>query len=389
MQLVSVFGERRSGGRLTPTMKIRGAVFRCDNGHSIIEDLDLSGPEPHEVLVRIVATGVCHTDLKAAGPGPCPKPVVLGHEGAGVVEAVGANVSKVAVGDHVVMTFGSCGSCRSCEASQPAYCHQGFDYCFTCRPPGARSYLLSGRGPVNGYFFSQSSFATYAIGLERSVVKIPKDVPLEIMGPLGCGVQTGAGAILNELNVQPDQTLAIFGVGVLGLSAVMAARIAGVRRVIAIDIHPHRVALARDLGAHEGIVANQGSVVAALMGLSPGGVDVALDTTGVMSVMSQVLDCLAPRGEAGFVATPWDGSRLPVDVRHLLQGRRIRGIIEGNSNPDIFIPQLVDYWRRGLFPFDQLISFYGFDEIDKAFHDAEAGICVKPVLRMLPTNGCG
>jgi aryl-alcohol dehydrogenase len=367
---------------MTAPLRIRAAVFWDETGRPTIESLDLSGPGPGEVLVRIVATGVCHTDHKAAGPGPSPKPVVLGHEGAGVVVGVGAGVSKLAAGDHVVMTFGSCGGCRSCDAAQPAYCHDGFNYCFTCRPPGARSYLMSPRGAVNGYFFCQSSFATHAIGLERSVVKIPNDVPLEIMGPLGCGVQTGAGAVLNDFNLQPDQSFAVFGVGALGLSAVMAARIVGARQIIAIDRHQHRLDLSRELGAHVGILAGDASLAAQIMELCPGGVDVALDTTGSLSVMRQAIDCLAPRGEAGFVASPWDGSELPIDIRRLLQGRRIRGIIEGDSNPDLFIPRLVEYWRRGLFPFERLIRFYEFDEIEKAFHDSEAGLTVKPVLRI-------
>ena len=241
---------------------------------------------------------------------------------------------------------------------------------------------MSPRGPVNGYFFCQSSFATHAIGLERSVVRIPKDAPLDIMGPLGCGVQTGAGAILNDFKLQPDQTLAVFGVGALGLSAVMAAHIVGAKRIIAIDRHQHRIDLARELGAHEGLLAGEGDLMERILQLCPGGVDVALDTTGALPVMRQAVDCLAPRGEAGFVSSPWDGSELSIDLRRLLQGRRIRGIIEGDSDPDVFIPQLVEYWRQGVFPFDKLIRFYNFDEIEKAFHDSEAGHTVKPVLRM-------
>lgn len=364
-------------------MKIRAAVFRDETGHPAIEELEIKGPGPGEVLIRIAATGVCHTDHKSSGPGPVPKPVVLGHEGSGVVEALGAGVTKLAVGDHVVMTFGSCGRCISCEEAEPAYCYSAFEYCFTCKPPGREmTYLSSAKGPVNGYFFSQSSFATYAIGLERSVVKIRKDVPLEIMGPLGCGIQTGAGAILNDFKLQPGKSLAVFGVGALGLSAIMAARIAGASRIIAIDRHKHRVELARELGAHDGIVAGAGPVTEEVMKILPGGVDFAFDTTGALPVMRQAVDCLAPRGTAGFVTSPWDGQELGLNVRHLLSGRKVRGIIEGNSNPDVFIPRLVDYWRDGRFPFDKLIRFYKLEDIGKAFHDSETGEVVKPVVRM-------
>ncbi len=361
--------------------RIRAAVFRDESGCPSIEELDLSGPGPGEVLVRIVATGVCHTDHKASGPGPSPKPVVLGHEGAGIVEAIGANVTKVVPGDHVVMTFGSCGSCRSCEAVEPAYCHEGFKYCFTCRPPGARDYLHSAQGPVNGWFFTQSSFATHAIGIERSVVKIPSDVPLDIMGPLGCGFQSGAGAVLNDLRLTSGMTFVVFGCGALGLSAVMAARIAGAR-IIAIDRHAHRIALAQELGADVGVLSDGQSLVARVLTLAPGGVDAALDTTGVLAIMRQAIDCLAPRGEAVFVATPWDGSELSINVRHLLPGRRVRGVIEGSSNPDVFIPQLVDFWRQGRFPIERLIRFYEFEQIEQAFHDSEQGLTVKPIVRM-------
>lgn len=365
-------------------MKIRAAVFRDVTGHPAIEELELTGPGPGEVLVRMVATGVCHTDHKSAGPGPVPKPVVLGHEGAGVVEAVGAGVTKLVAGDHVVMTFGSCGRCMSCEEAEPAYCNDSFDYCFTCSPPGRKgmTYMSSAQGPVHGYFFAQSSFATHAIGFERNVVKIRKDVPLDIMGPLGCGIQTGAGAVLNDFKLTPGKTLAVFGVGALGLSAVMAGRIAGASRIIAIDRHAHRVELAKELGAHDGIVAGAEPVTADVFKAVPGGVDFVLDTTGVLAVMRQAVDCLAPRGNAGFVTSPWDGSEFSLNVRHLLMGRKVRGIIEGNSNPDVFIPRLVDYWKDGRFPFDRLIQFYKFEDIDKAFHDSEIGATVKPVLRM-------
>ena len=363
-------------------MKIRAAVFRDESGHPSIEEIELSGPRAGEVLVKIVSAGICHTDHKSAGPGPVPKPVVLGHEGAGIVEKVGPGVTKLAPGDHVVMTFGSCGRCIACTEAEPAYCDHGFQLCFGCKRPDGSTYLNSAQGPVYGDFFAQSSFATYAIGSERSVVKIPSDVPLDIMGPLGCGIQTGAGAIVNDFKLQPGKTLAVFGTGALGLSAIMAARVVGARTIIAIDRHAHRVELAKELGAHHGIVAGADPITGQIMELVPGGVDFVLDTTGVLTVMRQGIECLAQRGMAGFVTSPWDGSELSLNVRHLLAGRKVRGIIEGNSNPDVFIPQMIAWWKDGRFPFDKLIKFYEFEEIDKAFHDSETGATVKPVLRV-------
>ncbi|MFN3889291.1 MAG: NAD(P)-dependent alcohol dehydrogenase [Beijerinckiaceae bacterium] len=365
-------------------MQITAAVFRDASLKPSFEELEMSGPGPGEVLVRVVAAGVCHTDSKAAGPQSLsPRPVVLGHEGAGVVEAVGQGVSKVAPGDHVVMTFGSCGRCRSCEEAEPAYCHHALPLSFGCRRPDGSTYLRARDGsPVFGDFFQQSSFATHAIGRERNVVKVRKDAPLELLGPLGCGVQTGAGAVLNDLRVKPGRTLAIFGVGALGLSAVMAARLAGAGRIVAIDRHEGRLALARELGAHDTILAGAEPLAPQVKTILPVGVDYAIDTTGVLTVMRAAIDSLAPRGECGFVTSPWDGSELSISPRHLLLGRKVRGIIEGNSNPDVFIPQLVDWFMDGRFPFDRLVRFYEFSELEKAFHDSEEGRTVKPVLRM-------
>lgn len=362
-------------------MKIRAAVFRDDSLIPSLEELDLTGPGPGEVLVRIVATGVCHTDLKTAGPGGrSPRPVVLGHEGSGVVEALGPGVSGLEEGDHVVMTFDSCGHCPSCLDAEPAYCH-GADH-FACTRPDGEFYLAADGAPVHGDFFNQSSFATHAIGKSRGVIKVRKDAPLELLGPLGCGVQTGAGAILNVFRMKPGQTLAVFGVGSLGLSAVMAARIAGAGRIIAVDLHPNRLQLAVELGADEVIEAGNGPVAPRIKGLLPDGVDFALDTTGVNPVMLDAIDALAPRGTCGFVTGPLDGSELSISVSRLMKGRRLQGIMEGNSNPELFIPRLVDFFMQGRFPFDRLTRFYPFDDIGQAFHDSEAGTTVKPILRM-------
>ncbi|MEJ2122010.1 MAG: NAD(P)-dependent alcohol dehydrogenase [Alphaproteobacteria bacterium] len=362
-------------------MKIRAAVFREGGEAPAIENLELTGPEPGEVLVRIVATGVCHTDIKAAGEkSPVPKPVVLGHEGAGVVEAVGDGVTKVEIGDHVVMTFDSCGHCPSCLASKPSYCHT--QNSFTCTREDGTHYLHAGDEPVYGDFFKQSSFATHAIGTQRNVIQVPKDAPLEILGPLGCGVQTGAGAALNDLKIAPGETFAVLGVGTLGLSAIMAARFAGARRIVAVDRHAHRLDLAAELGADETIVAGDDPVAEAIMAYLPDGADCVLDTTGVLGVMRQGLEVLAPRGRCGFVTSPWDGSELPIAVQHLMVGRSIHGIIEGGSNPDSLIPMLVELNAKGRFPFDRLIKFYELEEIATAIHDSETGQTIKPVLRI-------
>jgi aryl-alcohol dehydrogenase len=362
-------------------MKIRAAVARAGNPHPRFEDVELSGPRADEVLVRMVATGVCHTDLKAVSVFAfVPRPVVLGHEGAGIVERVGAAVTKVAPGDPVVLSFSYCGHCPSCREGQPAYCHEQFALNFFCNRPDHSHHLSGGGGPIHGDFFGQSSFATFAIVTERNVVKVRKDAPLELLGPLGCGIQTGAGAILNDFQVRSGLSVAVFGVGSVGLSAVMAARIAGASRIIAVDRHAHRLEFAREFGAHDTLLAGGESVAAEIMRLTGEGVNFALDTTGAAQVMRDAIDVLAPRGTCGFVTGP-QGDLLGVPVRNLLLGRTIRGIIEGNSNPDLFIPMLVDLFMAGRLPFDRFVRFYDHEKIADAFADVESGKTIKPILR--------
>jgi len=364
-------------------MKITAAVTRAPSAPFSIEELDLEDPRPGEVLVRIVATGVCHTDMVMRDQHlPVPQPVVLGHEGAGIVERVGAGVAKVAAGDHVVMSFNSCGECPSCREDAETYCHEFFGRNFLGTRSDGSSGLSQHGTPIHGNIFGQSSFASRALCHERNVVAIPKDVPLELMGPLACGVQTGAGAVMNALRIKAGQSLAVFGLGSVGLSAVMAARIVGAARIIAVDLHPGRLALARELGATDPIAAGDTDVVAAITALTGYGVDYAIDATGVPGVIEQAVRVLAPRGACGIVGASPAGARLSADLTHLLSGgRHIRGIVEGDSRPDVFIPQLIDLHRRGAFPFDRLVRFYDFADINQAVADSESGRTIKPILR--------
>jgi aryl-alcohol dehydrogenase len=311
-----------------------------------------------------------------------PKPVVLGHEGAGIVEAVGAGVTKVAEGDHVVLTFGSCGRCFSCRDLEPAYCHNLIELNFGCSPEGRARYTDANGKPVYGDFFNQSSFATYAVAHERGVVKVRTDAPLALLGPLGCSIQTGAGAIINDFQMRSAQTLAVFGAGAVGLSAVMAARMRGASRIVAIDRDVQRLEMAKHLGADTIFVSGSEPASDYICRQVSGGVDFALDTTGAISVMQEVVKSTAPRGTAGFVATPRDNTVSFICHRDLQLGRKICGINLGNSNPDLFIPTLVDLFMEGRLPFDRLVQFYDFDDIAKAFDDSAGGRTVKPVLRM-------
>jgi aryl-alcohol dehydrogenase len=362
-------------------MKIEAAVLRAGSAELSRESLELAEPRPDEILVRLVATGVCHTDIKMAeSPDRVPRPIVLGHEGAGIVERTGVAVTKVVAGDHVVMSYDYCGTCPSCLASAPVYCHNMGPYNFGGRRSDGTSPISHGGEMIGGSFFGQSSFADFAICTERNVVKVRKDAPLEILGPLGCGIQTGAGAVLNALRVTPGKTIAVFGAGSVGLSAVMAARLAGAARIIVVDLVTERLAMASELGATHIVNARDSDARDEIMGITGYGVDFAFDTTGVAAVQQQALASLAPRGTFGFVATP--PGPLPVNMMHLMAfGRRIVGIIEGEAISDIFIPMLIDYHLQGRFPFDRLVKFYPFDRINEAIHDSNAGRTIKPIVR--------
>ena len=366
-------------------MKIKAAVARQVGGALGIETVELEAPRAHEVQVRVVATGVCHTDMVVRdGHLPTPFPVVLGHEGAGVVEAVGSAVTKVAVGDHVVMTFNSCGGCPSCNDGEPAYCHEFFPRNFFATRPDGSSGLAKEGEKIHGNFFGQSSFASFALCHERNVVKVRGDVPLELLGPLGCGVLTGAGAIMNSLKVTAGKSLAVFGTGSVGLSAVMAARALGATTIIAVDMNDERLEFAKSVGATHAINPKAtADVVAKIMEITGTGVNFSLDTTAIMAVVRNAVLCLAPRGACGILGAAPMGTELQLDEVHFMSGgRRLVGIVEGSANPDTFIPTLVDMYAGGLFPFDRMVKFYPFEQINQAIADSESGRTIKPIVRM-------
>lgn len=363
-------------------MQITAAVTRDGAPAPMLETIELGEPRADEILVRVVAAGVCHTDLRMQGPkGRTPKPVVLGHEGAGIVEKVGSAVLDIKPGDHVVLSGSSCGQCPSCRANAPSYCHEVMPRSFGGARMDGSSALSQNGAPLHGHFFGQSSFATYAIADAKGAVVVDKDVPLDIVAPLGCGIITGAGAVFYSFGVKPGQSIAIFGTGSVGLSAVMAAKLSGAQTIIAVDPIAERRALAVELGATHSIDPAAGDVTEAVRAFVPDGVRFALNTTNVAPVYQASLEVLGMQGEAAFVtALP---KPLPVNLQHLLSGgRALRGIIQGSAAPRLAIPMMIDYWRQGRFPIDRLIKHYDFADIATAFADCEAGRTIKPVLRM-------
>jgi len=365
-------------------MRITAAVAEAVGSPLTIRELELDEPRADEVRVRLVATGVCHTDAVVRdGWIPTGFPIVLGHEGAGIVEAVGSTVTDLAPGDHVVLTVASCGVCRNCRSGHPSYCLDSYGQNFAGgRGFGTDHAFTDEAGEaVHSHFFGQSSFATHVNAARRSVVKVREDVPLELLGPLGCGVQTGAGAVLNVLRPGPGDSIAVFGTGAVGMSAVLAAVAARATTIIAIDVNDQRLALASELGATHVIHGARENALERIREITGDGVRFALDTTAVPSVFETMVDSLAPAGHAGEIGAAKAGTIGGIDIGTTLgKGVTVSFILEGDSVPHLFIPELIELWQAGAFPFDRLVKTYAFADINTAFDDSERGETLKPVV---------
>ncbi|HLY55761.1 MAG TPA: NAD(P)-dependent alcohol dehydrogenase [Stellaceae bacterium] len=362
-------------------MKIEAAVVRQPGGPFLRERLALDTPREDEVLVRIVATGLCHSDIIAMHCHfPPPPPVVLGHEGAGVVERVGAAVTHLIPGDHVVLSFNSRGACPACAEDHPAYCQEFFPRNLHGRRVDGSPTLHSADGPVGGAFFGQSSFANFALANERNAVKVRKDAPLELLGPLGCGIQTGFGAVVNVLKPRPGSSFALFGCGGVGLAALMGAKLLGCDPIIAIDKVASRLELATRLGATRVIDAGTEDAAAALAGL--GGIDTVVEATGVPAVLAQAIQSTRTRGTCAVLGVPTPESTVTVNIMRSFSGRTVMGITEGDADPHVFIPYMVDRFMAGELPLDLLVKFYTLDEINQAVAESSSGLAIKPILLM-------
>ena len=362
-------------------MNIKAALVTDSAAPFRIETVELDGPKSDEVLVRLVATGVCHTDLvgKAIWP-PEGRPMVFGHEGAGVVEAVGAEVTSVKEGDHVVLSFRSCRQCPQCASGHVGYC----DQFVALNASGARSdgsTILHREGTaVFGSWFGQSSFASHCVAYEDNIVVVADSVDLAIAAPFGCGIQTGAGAVLNTLRPSQDSSLAVFGAGAVGLSAVMAAKASGVGLIVAVDPVESRRQMATELGATHTVDPRSGcDPVEAVREATGGGANTALDATAIPAVIHQAVDALATRGVLAVVGV--GEPEVSINITEVInRGKIIRGVIEGDATPQQFIPRLLEMHARGEFPADRMMRQYPFEEIETAVADAHSGATIKPVL---------
>lgn len=364
-------------------MRVQAAVLREISRPFIVEDLTVGPPSTGEVLVKLSGVGVCHTDLVVRDGGiPVSLPAVLGHEGSGVVVQVGPGVVSVEVGDHVVLSVDSCGACAQCRSGHASYCEEAIARNLSMARLDGTTAFSNDSEPVGSHFFGQSSFSSYTIAAERSVVRVPRDLPLELLGPFGCGLQTGAGAVLNVFSPPAGSSIAVFGVGGVGCAAVMAARAVGCTTIIAVDKLTTRLDVASKIGATHVLDASSVDVSAAIADLTGGhGVNYALETTGVPGVLRQAVDALAVRGTAGLVGVQPPGAETSLDtVGGLGKGWNLSMIIEGDSVPQELIPRLLDLHKAGQFPFERLVTTYPFVDIERAVADAESGAAIKPVL---------
>lgn len=369
-------------------MKTLAAVATKIHEPLTILTLELDEPGDDEVRVKIVAAGICRTDLDVRdGFLPTPVPVVLGHEGAGVVDKVGAAVKNIRPGDHVVLSMGRCGECEFCHTGLPAFCvaHMHLNFAGS-RADGSVCLHHHGEA-VHSHFFCQSSHASYAIAHHSSLVKVPSDVDLKLLGPLACGVMTGAGGVMNTLRPEPGSSIAIFGAGTVGLSALMASKIMGCGQRIVVDNKQNRLELAMELGAtHTVLSTPEVDVVKEIQALTGGqGVQFSFESSGVKPVIATALSSLRELGTLVVTGVLPQGEKVEFDAWHLLRGRRVIGSVMGDTLPEVFIPRLVEFYRQGQLPLEKISQLYELSEINQAIADGISGKVVKAIV-VMPHN---
>src|SRR5487761_920836 len=366
-------------------MRANAAVFEKLCTPLSVAEVEIDAPRPGEALVRVVAAGVCHTDALARdGDMPFPAPGVLGHEGAGVVAAVGDGVTNVSVGDKVVIGWPWCGSCRNCLEGQPRYCLSlGPLVIAGSRGDGSTSLRRLDGSPLHSHFFGQSSFASHAICAASALVKVADDADVSLLGPLACGISTGAGAGLNALRPCAGAAVVVYGAGAVGLSAIMAARLTAATHIIAVDRLPSRLALATELGATETIDVSGGAdPVAAVREICGGPADFGMDCAGSVDVLRQAADSVGMRGTVALIGGAPAGASFSLDHMSTLWGKRVVGILGGEGRSVSLIPALIELHRQGRFPYDKLITEFPLERVNDALEASRAGDVIKPVLRM-------
>ena len=366
-------------------MKIRAAVLERTGGPLTVCELDLAPPKAEEVLVRLHASGVCHSDLNAIdGTAETPCPAVLGHEGAGIVEAVGDAVTRVRVGDHVALSWAPwCGECPECRRDLPQLCS-------TVWPAMATGGLMDGTPrlsregePVYHYSFL-STFAEACVVPERSCVPIPDDVPFEIAALVGCAVSTGVGAVWRTAELKAGERFAVVGCGGVGLSALLAAVAVGAEPVVAVDAVPQKLEIARTFGATDTVLwqGTPEATAEAVREVSSGGVDVAVEATGRTEAMQAAFLSTRARGAAVLIGIPRADAVLSLPAATIPRmERRVFGSIYGSSKPERDFPHTLELYRSGRLPLDRLVSHrLPLDQVGQAFEVMQSGDAVRVVL---------
>ncbi|WP_327696734.1 Zn-dependent alcohol dehydrogenase [Streptomyces sp. NBC_00459] len=347
---------------------MRGVLF---DGKQIqvVDDLEVRDPGAGEVLVAISAAGLCHSDLSVVdGTIPFPVPVVLGHEGAGVVEAVGAGVTHVVPGDHVALsTLANCGACAECDRGRPTMCRQSIG-----RP--GRPFTRGGR-PVF-QFASNSAFAERTVVKAVQAVRIPKDIPMPSAALIGCGVLTGVGAVLNRARVDRGDSVVVIGTGGVGLNVLQGARIAGASRIVAVDANPAKEAMALRFGATHFLTSTEG-----VRDVLPTGADHVFECVGRVELIRQAIDLLDRHGQAVLLGVPSATAEASFVVSSMFLDKSILGCRYGSSRPQRDIPLYADLYREGRLLLDELVTeTYPVEDFEKAVGDAEAGRVARGVL---------
>ena len=357
---------------------MKAALFHGVHQPLTIEEIELGQPMAREIVVRTVASGVCHSDLHfVEGLWPFPPPAVLGHEAAGIVEEVGDQVTYVQPGDHVIACLSVfCGHCDQCLTGHPNRCWNPE----TRRAPNDPPRLSQDGKPVN-QFINISSFAEKMLLHENAVVKIREDMPLEAAALIGCGVMTGVGAALNTAKVEPGSTVAVFGAGGVGLAAMQGARIAGARQIIAVDVVESKLATARELGATHIVDASSGDPVAKIREMTKGGVDYSFEAIGLRTAAAQAFDCLNIGGTATVIGMIPIGEKVEIDARMLLSERKLQGSIMGSNRFRVDMPRHIEFYLQGRLKLDEMISRKGrLEDVNEAFRAMKAGEVARTVL---------
>jgi len=333
---------------------MRAAVLFAAPGELEVVDVEIDEPRGREVLVRTVAAGLCHSDLHVLrGAITRPVPSVLGHESAGIVEAVGPDVTTVAVGDHVVCCLSVfCGTCRRCLAGDTWLCE---DKAATGRRPGEPARLHARGEPVHA-FSHIDGLAELLLVHENATVRVPRDLPLDRAALLGCGVLTGLGAVLNAARVRPGDTTVVVGCGGIGLNAVQGCVLAGASRIVAVDRVPSKLALARTLGATDLVDASTGDPVEAVRDLTGGGVDHAFEAVGLPVTVQQSFAMLRRGGTAWVIGVLPEGSRIELPGTDLLAAKTLAGVFMGSNHFKLDLPTYAEWYLRGRLRLDELIS---------------------------------